>query len=172
MSFDWTSQKVETRESMISAKGTFAKTEIKEGELIAAWGGYVKTYEDWDIYPESMQSLDNTLQVHDNILIGSVFSKDIGDGYYTNHSCEPNAGIKGQILLVAMKDIQKDEEITFDYGTTLFGINFKMICKCGKQTCRKIITSDDWKIPEMQKRYDGWFSYYLERKIKESKNMS
>ena len=32
-------------------------------------------------------------------------------------------------------------------------------------TCRKIITDDDWKIIELQKKYRGYFSKYLQKRI-------
>ena len=59
-----------------------------------------------------------------------------------NHSCEPNAGLKfskAGILLVAITDIQKGEEITWDYSTTMFDNSWKMKCDCRKENCRKII---------------------------------
>jgi hypothetical protein len=28
-----------------------------------------------------------------------------------------------------------------------------------------VVTSDDWKIPELRDRYAGWFSTYLARRI-------
>jgi hypothetical protein len=31
--------------------------------------------------------------------------------------------------------------------------------------CRKILTGKDWQLPELQKRYAGYFSAYLARKI-------
>jgi len=31
--------------------------------------------------------------------------------------------------------------------------------------CRGKVTFNDWKIPEIQKRYDGYFSWYLQEKI-------
>jgi SET domain-containing protein len=38
---------------------------------------------------------------------------------YINHSCRPNAkpvGRKGGIVIVALRQIEPDEEITYDYG--------------------------------------------------------
>jgi len=39
---------------------------------------------------------------------------------YINHSCRPNAqpvGRKGGIAIVALRQIERDEEITYDYGS-------------------------------------------------------
>ncbi len=89
-----------------------------------------------------------------------------------NHSCSPNAGFKGQIVLVAMHDIKKGEQITFDYATVLSkprGVDkeYEFKCNCGSVECRKSITWNDWKNPVLQKKYDGYFQWYLGEKIKE-----
>jgi hypothetical protein len=38
-------------------------------------------------------------------------------------------------------------------------------CHCGTDHCRKMITGNDWKLPELQRRYKGFFSPYLQRRI-------
>jgi len=39
----------------------------------------------------------------------------------------------------SMKDIPKDEEITFDYSTTQTGGFWSMLCQCGSSHCRGMI---------------------------------
>jgi SET domain-containing protein len=41
--------------------------------------------------------------------------------------------------LVAIKNIQKGEEITWDYSTTMKNDDWTMMCQCGAKNCRKII---------------------------------
>jgi len=89
---------------------------------------------------------------------------------YFNHSCNPNAGFKGQIFLVAMRNIRKGEQITFDYGMVLHEIKnldkqYKLKCYCGSKKCRRFITFNDWKKPELQKKYFGYFQLYLQEKL-------
>ena len=43
--------------------------------------------------------------------------------------------------------------------------DYSLECKCGAPNCRKILTGKDWQLPELQKRYAGYFSTYLARKI-------
>jgi hypothetical protein len=69
-----------------------------------------------------------------------------------------------------MRDIQAGEEITFDYGTTVSvsvgsDMIFEMDCACGSPCCRKTITEQDWMLPELQVRYKGYFSQYIQNKI-------
>jgi hypothetical protein len=35
---------------------------------------------------------------------------------FINHSCDPNVGFAGDIVLVAMRDIRQGEELTADYA--------------------------------------------------------
>jgi hypothetical protein len=40
-------------------------------------------------------------------------------------------------------------------------------CSCGSQQCRGAITGSDWALPDLQARYFGFFSPYLQRRIDE-----
>lgn len=119
---------------------------------------------------------DYGIQIDERYCLNTFSGDDfqIEDADYLNHSCEPNAGIKGQIFLMAMRDIEPDEEVTFDYAMCLHRVEglppYRMECLCGKDNCRKIITDDDWKIPELQQKYDSYFSWYLQEKINRMKN--
>lgn len=57
-------------------------------------------------------------------------------GRLINHSCEPNAGIKNDTVLTAIKDIPKGDQIFFDYSTTMDEGDWAMACLCGESTCR------------------------------------
>ena len=83
---------------------------------------------------------------------------------FLNHSCEPNIGILGQILFVAMRDIQAEEELTIDYA--MFGADKEpMPCNCQSPACRGIITDSDWQLADLQEKYEGYFSAYIQAKI-------
>lgn len=60
---------------------------------------------------------------------------------YLNHSCEPNAGVKGSVTIVSLRNIKKGEHITIDYSTTecdeLWSL--EVDCECGEKKCRKVI---------------------------------
>ncbi len=38
-------------------------------------------------------------------------------------------------------------------------------CRFCEAACRHHITGDDWRLPELQRRYAGHFSPYLQRRI-------
>jgi transcription initiation factor TFIIIB Brf1 subunit/transcription initiation factor TFIIB len=42
-------------------------------------------------------------------------------------------------------------------------------CNCGAAHCRKVLTGKDWQKEELQERYSGYFSSYLQEKISRTK---
>ena len=70
-----------------------------------------------------------------------------------NHSCDPNTWWAGSYSLVALRDIQPSDEVTYDYSTCDIDIEFEMKCNCGAPCCRKIITNRDYLDTEWQERY-------------------
>jgi SET domain-containing protein len=164
MSFNYLSPKAETRNSDISNHGTFAKQPIVKGELIAIFGGHVMDSAAVQSLPEAARFM--VLQVADDQFIGSRAESEFGVGDFVNHSCEPNAGIKGQIFLVAMRDIAVGEEITFDYAMTISAELFaRMECSCKSKKCRGVVTCNDWQDKKLQQKYAGYFSYHIQEKI-------
>ena len=77
----------------------------------------------------------------------------------------PNAGIVGSNLLVAMSAIEPGEEICFDYAMCDASDYDEFVCECGADQCRRVVTSADWQLDELQERYRGWMSAYLQRRI-------
>jgi SET domain-containing protein len=162
--FSWMNPKLEVRETAACGKGVFAKSAIVQGERICVLGGAVISGIE--------ESGDAGIQIAEDLIFVSPDPEDAGN--FFNHSCDPNAGFQGQIVLVAMRSILAGEEITFDYAMCLHPApgspRYEMPCRCGKTNCRKVITEDDWTIPELQYRYDGYFQWYLQNKINAGKS--
>ena len=57
---------------------------------------------------------------------------------YTNHSCNPNVVIRG-LSYIALREIQPEESITFDYETTELEMAEPFTCACQAETCRGLI---------------------------------
>lgn len=74
-------------------------------------------------------------------------------GRFTNHSCEPNAGVSGDRYLVALRDIAVAEEIRFDYSTTMSENHWTMDCRCGRPRCRRQIRDFHFLPPTLQAYY-------------------
>ncbi len=71
--------------------------------------------------------------------------------WYFNHSCDGNVGFNQDGDFVALRNIKRGSELTYDYGLAESNPKFKMRCRCGAQTCRKSITGNDWKKEEFRK---------------------
>jgi hypothetical protein len=157
------SAKTEVRNSSIQGKGLFANTHIPAGEIVAIKGGYILSLQEWRQFAEQLGPAE--IQISDTHFIAPL-RKDERDGsmLYTNHSCDPNIGIQGQIIFVAMRDIKPGEELTHDWATT-DDSDDQMECHCGSPICRGIVTGKDWKRKDLQQKYRGWFSWYLQQKI-------
>jgi hypothetical protein len=84
---------------------------------------------------------------------------------FINHSCEPNVGFAGNVVLVAMCDIDAGEELTTDYAM-FDDYEGSMDCTCGRPACRRRVDGRDWQRPDLQERYRGYFSWYLDRKMR------
>jgi hypothetical protein len=140
--------------------GIFALTPITKSEVIAVFGGAVYQWNDFLTISERERSL--SIQVQENLFL---VPQNIGSGDYVNHSCNPNAGLSGQIVLVAMRDIEPGEEVCFDYAMSDATSYDEFNCECGSPNCRSRISGDDWRNPVLQERYAGYFTPYIQSLI-------
>lgn len=174
--FSWINNKLRIENSSVDGVGLIAQSKIFKDEILIVQGGrclHIDEIDDAELDEYSYLGF----QVEEQVYIFPVFENGapIPDGIFkVNHSCEPNAGFKGQITLVAMCDIKAGAEITFDYAMT--DVQFDgdktwdtMYCHCNKKLCRKEITGHDWKLPELQKRYAGYFSKHVADAIEKHK---
>lgn len=127
--------------SKINGKGSFAARNIKKGEIVNIFGGDELSEAEVDLLIEKGKlRLDDPFQVDDDRYLVCP-----GSDYFTNHSCSPNVGIKNSNQLVAITNIKKDDEITYDYSTTTGkqkmdskyrNDDWIMDCNCGSENCR------------------------------------
>lgn len=161
MDFNWLTPKAQARPAGDKGWGSYAVEPINAGETVAAFGGSVVPLAVLETFNDDRQS--RSIQVDTDLYLVSGETPDAGD--MLNHSCEPNCGLSGQILLVAMRDIEPGEELSFDYAMCDASDYDEFRCLCEEPTCREIITGSDWRDPDLQAKYAGWFSPYLARRI-------
>jgi SET domain-containing protein len=149
--------------SPIQGRGLFARTAIPRGEIVAIKGGYVLDASTWRQLEPTLGPAE--IQIAEDFVIAPTRADEREDAMlFTNHSCDPNIALQGQIVFVAMRDIAAGEELTHDWATTDDG-DYTMACHCGSPRCRGTLTGKDWMKPELQARYAGWFCWFLQRKI-------
>jgi hypothetical protein len=157
------SPKVEKRMSPIDGRGLFAKERINRGEIAVVKGGYILTRAQRDEIGQELGPSE--IQITEDLYIGPATRREREGGMmHLNHSCEPNLGIQGQVVYVALRDIAADEELTFDYAMN-DDEPYEMRCRCGSRLCRGTISGRDWQKPELQRKYDGYFSWFIQRRI-------
>lgn len=160
---DWINPKSEIKQSGIGGKGLFAIEPIKKGDLVVVWGG-VYTNTKGAKKAESDGKL--VMQWDENLF--SVEERGESSGYFVNHSCSPNLWMESVYALAATRDIEKGEELAADYAMWEANENYisKWKCNCGSSFCRKRVTGKDWRLPELQERYEGHFSPLINKRIK------
>lgn len=158
------SPKAVVKESPIHGKGLFAIAPFAQGEIVCVKGGHIFDRQTLRSMPEWYRAAE--IQIAEDLFIGPLSeSEREGSMIFSNHSCEPNIGVQGQVVFVAMRDIALGEELTHDWATT-DDDSYEMECVCGSVNCRKVITGRDWQKRELQKKYSGYISWYLAEKIK------
>src|SRR6266566_3345516 len=104
------SLKTEVRESKIHGRGLFATADIAKGEIVAVKGGHIVDRE--TLRREITPRLGPVeIQIDDHLFIAPVTEEERESSMlYSNHSCDANIGMRGEITFVAMRDIHAGEE--------------------------------------------------------------
>ena len=121
------------KKSNIDNRGLYASKNIKAGTKIITYKGKLISKKETEENP----NYDNEKAIY-LFNINNKYDLD-GDFEYNtarliNHSCNPNCEVDGKglkLFIYALKDIKKDEELSYDYGFS-FDENYKDYkCKCG-----------------------------------------
>ena len=161
----WVNPKIVIKPSSIEGRGSFATELIRKDEVVSVNGGLVVPIKEAAKLRETLGSLRG-LQISDDFLLTVADPEEA----MFNHSCEPNLGLSGAITIVAIRDIQPDEEVLFCYF--LSDTNFNAFaCNCDSVTCRKIVRPTGWNDDkDFQKKYARYYSPYLREKFESSDN--
>jgi uncharacterized protein len=144
----------------IEGHGLVATEVIPKGSTVILWNGFHLVTWEW-LQGQGKDTQEDAIQLTDSLFgLGSPEKADL-----INHSCEPNCGMLGQVQVVAMRDIQQSEEVFIDYAMIDARPINDFHCSCGSSLCRGTISGDDWKRPELQERYKGYFSVYVQSVI-------
>ena len=157
----WLSPSLELRRSPIHGVGLFTVAPVDAGQPVASMGGSVLTDEQFAEHilraeRWSAAALDeglNILQADDDPLSRG------------NHACDPNLWMADELTLVARRFIPADQEATVDYALMTVDEGWTMECNCPAEDCRGVVSASDWRRPDLQRRYSGHFSPFIERRI-------
>ena len=149
---------VSVRGSKIHGWGLFADQPFEKGDFVAEYlGEYVpnaiadareKIYQEQRIQ-------DYQFRLDDKLVIDATMKG--GHGRYINHNCTPNCYAKiipgekpkenqKRVLIIALRRIEINEEITYDYQFPLeLNLKNRIPCNCQSDACRGFM---NWDIPE------------------------
>lgn len=163
----WLDSRLFIAPSPIAGLGLFAREAIEEGTIVVRLGGEVLTDDELlaAIRDRALQQY-SSLSIDDNL---NLLIADDSPTNFGNHSCDANLWMVDAVTLSTKRPIAAGEEVTVDYATHTADIPWSMTCACGSSVCRHVITSDDWKRPDVQDRYAGHFSPFLNRRISTSR---
>lgn len=129
------------RDSCIHGRGGFADQPIRRGSRIIEYLGQRIT---------KAESLKRCQQNNEYIFTLNE-SEDLDGNVswnparWLNHSCAPNCEaelVQGRIWIVALRDIQAGEEITFNYGYDLEDYQ-RYPCNCGSPDCVGFMVAEE-----------------------------
>ncbi len=142
--------------SNINRRGLFANKDIKKDTKIIYYIGKIITKKQ----TEEDLKFDNGKAIY----LFNINNKYDLDGDFTyntarliNHSCNPNCEVEGKGLklwISSIRDIKKNEELSYDYGFS-FDENYKEFpCKCGSNNCCGYIVREGsrWRIKDKRKK--------------------
>ena len=144
----------------LSGKGLFAKKIIKKGSVLFHFDGKMND----STHADHVMSL----QIDEDKFLESTEKFDD----FLNHSCNPNCCIDWNTLsLISLKDIQKDEELSFNYNISeynlLCGGNFSFKCKCGSKNCIREIKGFKYLSLEQKNKIQKFISPFLKNKFEQ-----
>jgi SET domain-containing protein len=146
---------IRVKQTAAKGLGVFATRDIRKDEVIAKFEGPMVVIKNLDEIPREVQDHLYNIDIDKYIIAKEPAAR-------TNHSCEPNAGIKKDVYLVAMRDIKKDEEVTLDYSL-ITPNNWTLECQCGAKTCRKLIGRYQDLPDELKRKHKDYTPDWIKR---------
>lgn len=160
----WTIANLSVGRSSIAGEGLFAGEAIAAHEVVLRLGGHLVDTAELEALMRDGNAAGHyvdTITVHEGRHL--VLPADTVV-HFANHSCDPNLWHDGPFDVRARRDIAAREELTIDYGTNSGAPGFEMPCRCGAVGCRRVVTSDDWRLEALQLRYGRhWVPALLQR---------
>jgi len=150
------------KNSNIHNKGVFAKKDIKKGTRVIEYvGKKITKKQAEEIIQKQYEKAEKNKKKGDNYIFELNKKYDLDGNVrwnparFINHSCDPNCeveNIEGHIWIIAIKNIKKNEEITFNYGFDEKDYE-DFPCRCGSKNCiGYILAKEHWKKLKKKKK--------------------
>lgn len=136
---------IAVRHSTVHGNGVFATRKIPAGSLVIEYAGERISWKE-TLRRENAKPADSYHTFFFSLDDGKVIDggSDGNDARWINHSCAPNCEAReeeGRILIYALRDIKRGEELNYDYGLVLDERHTPKLkkayaCLCGAPNCR------------------------------------
>jgi uncharacterized protein len=147
-----TSPYVLKKRSSIHGYGIYARKAIPKGTLVIEYVGEKISKAEAERRGPSLEEIAQKTRDQGAVYIFELNSRHDIDGNvpyntarYINHSCDPNCETeirRGRIWIVAIRDIAKGEELSYNYGYDLECFE-DHLCRCGTNRCVGYIVAED-----------------------------
>jgi SET domain-containing protein len=149
--------------SVIDGRGLFTNADLDAGRVVIRLGGRLVSSSELDRLLNAAPAYLDTIAVYEDVHLVLPSGTTV---HYGNHSCAPNLWHVGPYEIATRRPVRAGEELTIDYATHSAGAGVSMACACGASTCRGVVTSEDWRRPELQVTYRGHWAPVLEERIR------
>lgn len=127
-------------------RGLYAKRPFKVGERTLTFRGP-------RLRAGQVEDFSRAIQVGRDTFLGP--SGELDD--FVNHSCNPSCGLEqtaSGLGLVAIRPIEVNGELTFDYSTCMDLEPWTFQCRCGLTICRRVVRPYRTLSEELRTRYE------------------
>jgi len=168
----WTLGHLTVGTSAIAGEGLFAGQDIAADDIVLRLGGRLVSTEELE---SLMREATAAGQYVDTITVFEDAHLAMPPGtivHFANHRCDPSLWHDGAYDVRARRDIAAGEELTIDYGTNSGAPGFTMTCECGAPNCRGRVTSEDWRLADLPRRYGRHWVPALADRIERTESAS
>lgn len=152
---------LEVREHDVHGNGVFAGEEIAPGAVVAVDGGLVL-----DSLAGIPPGRRYAVLLAEGLFLAPRDYDDLEPVWYFNHSCRSNLARLGGLVYAAKRTIAPGEELTLDYAPLVAGFaGWRMECACGSAGCRRTITAEDWRRPDLARELWAEWLPHIQRRI-------
>jgi uncharacterized protein len=155
----WLHPDVEVRPSPVAGRGLFTTIDLPARTPVSRLGGTLVDTETLRSLIETSEEYVDAIVVAEgrHLLLASDNRNRCG-----NHACDPNLGWLDEYTLATREDVPAGSELLSDYAMSTVDETWFMRCHCASYRCRQMVEGSDWRIPQLQQRYDGWWVPYIQ----------
>ena len=151
------------KKSSLHGSGLFAVSNIKKGDQVIQYIGDKVTKKEGDRRADIQLKKAEKNKKNGMVYVFELNKKyDIDGGVlrnharFINHSCDPNCEVFGEgmkIWIFAMKNIKKNEELSYDYGFSFDEDYRNFPCRCKSNNCVGYIIRQGsrWRVRDRKK---------------------